>query len=192
MRGDRDNAPPAGWVPLRDSGAVGTFTRVAGCLMPGVGARIWEHAFPMNKRLAFAAAAILSLSVAPALAQTSKAAADPAAPPSTSATPPADEPADTSASTSTAAPSTSATGAASASSAGADVSVKSGMSVKDNTGATIGQISEVKTGADGKKTATIKMGADTFAVDTSSLAVASGAATVNATQAEIKGMLKKK
>jgi hypothetical protein len=65
------------------------------------------------------------------------------------------------------------------------------MSVKDNTGAMIGSVSEVKTGADGKKTATIKMGADTFAVDTASLAVANGAATVNASQAEIKKMLKK-
>ena len=35
------------------------------------------------------------------------------------------------------------------------------------------------------------MGADTFAVDTSSLAVDGGAATVNASQAEIKKMLKK-
>jgi hypothetical protein len=66
------------------------------------------------------------------------------------------------------------------------------MDVKDSTGATIGKVTEVKTGADGKKTATIKMGADTFAVDTSSLAVASGAATVNASQAEIKTMLGKK
>ena len=65
------------------------------------------------------------------------------------------------------------------------------MDVKDNTGATIGKVTEIKTGADGKKTATIKMGADTFAVDTSSLAVASGAATVNASQDEIKKMLKK-
>ena len=63
--------------------------------------------------------------------------------------------------------------------------------MKDNTGATIGQISEVKTGADGKKTATIKMGADSFAVDTASLAISGDAATVNASQAEIKKMLKK-
>ena len=144
-----------------------------------MGARTWEHALPMNKRLALAAAAILSLSATSALAQSPTTSADPAAPPSTSATPPADQPADTSAST-----------APSASSSGTDV-VASGMAVKDNTGATIGQISEVKTGADGKKTATIKMGADTFAVDTASLAISGGAATVNATQAEIKKMLKK-
>lgn len=35
------------------------------------------------------------------------------------------------------------------------------------------------------------MGADTFAVDTASLAVSGEAATVNATQADIKKMLKK-
>lgn len=142
----------------------------------------------MNQSLALAAAAALILSAAPAMAQTAKTPADPASPPTTSATEkppvPADQPADTSASTSTGA-------AASASAAGADVSVKTGMSVKDNTGATIGQISDVKAGADGKTTATIKMGADSFAVDVASLAVADGAATVNATHADIKKMLKK-
>ena len=64
------------------------------------------------------------------------------------------------------------------------------MAVKDNTGATIGSVADVKTGADGKKTATIKMGADTFAVDTASLAITGDAATVNASQAEINKMLK--
>lgn len=151
---------------------------------------------PMTQHFALAAAAILALSAAPALAQPGRSAADPASPPTTSATPPAgaapstgapakapaDEPADTTAG---------ASGAASASAAGADVAVRTGMSVKDNTGATIGQISDVKTGADGKTTATIKMGADTFAVDTASLAVSGEAATVNATQADIKKMLKK-
>ncbi len=61
------------------------------------------------------------------------------------------------------------------------------MSVKDNTGALIGEVSDVKAGV-----ATIKMGADTFTVDTNKLAVADGAATINATQADIRGMLKKK
>lgn len=159
----------------------------------------------MNKRLALAAVAIVSLSATSALAQppSSPGRATPATPatPATSATPadpgvssatpatpatratpatpPADEPADTSAST-----------APSASTSGTDV-VATGMSVKDNTGATIGQISEVKTGPDGKKTATIKMGAETFAVDTASLAISRGAATVNATKDEISKMLKK-
>lgn len=151
---------------------------------------------PMTQHFALATAAILALSAAPTLAQPGRSAADPASPPTTSATPPAgaapstgapakapaDEPADTTAG---------AGSAASASAAGADVAVRTGMSVKDNTGATIGQISDVKTGADGKTTATIKMGADTFAVDTASLAVSGEAATVNATQADIKKMLKK-
>jgi hypothetical protein len=66
------------------------------------------------------------------------------------------------------------------------------MTVKDSSGASIGKVTDVKTGADGKQTATIKMGSDTFAVDTSSLAVSNGAATVNASQDEIKQMLKKK
>jgi hypothetical protein len=61
------------------------------------------------------------------------------------------------------------------------------MSVKDNTGALIGEVTEVKAGV-----ATIKMGTDTFAVDTTKLAVQDGAATINATQADIRGMLKKK
>lgn len=141
---------------------------------------------PMNQSLALAAVAVLALSAAPALAQPGRTAADPASPPMTSATPPgATVP-------STGGPATSDTSTApSASAAGADVAVKTGMSVKDNTGATIGQISEVKTGADGKTTATIRMGADTFAVDTASLAVSGEAATVNATQADIKKMLKK-
>lgn len=57
--------------------------------------------------------------------------------------------------------------------------------------AVIGTVTDVKTADDGKKTATIK-GADTCAVDTSSLAVAAGAATVNATQAEIRAMMQKR
>jgi hypothetical protein len=68
--------------------------------------------------------------------------------------------------------------------------VTAGLNVKDNTGATIGQVSEVKASG-GKQMATIKMGAESFAVDTSSLAVADGAATINATQAELKDMIKK-
>jgi hypothetical protein len=59
--------------------------------------------------------------------------------------------------------------------------------VKDNTGASIGQITEVKNGV-----ATIKMGADTFTVDSAKLGVAGGSATINATQAELKKMLPKK
>jgi hypothetical protein len=74
--------------------------------------------------------------------------------------------------------------------AAASAKITAGLSVKDNTGATIGQVSEVKASG-GKQMATIKMGAESFAVDTSSLAVADGAATINATQAELKDMIKK-
>jgi hypothetical protein len=66
------------------------------------------------------------------------------------------------------------------------------MPVKDKAGARIGMVSDVKPDATGKQVATIKMGADTFAVDTSALAVDNGAATINATQAELKSMLPKK
>jgi hypothetical protein len=80
--------------------------------------------------------------------------------------------------------------APSAAAAGANASVTAGMTVKDKTGASIGQVSDVK--SDGGKTmATIKMGAETFAVDASNLGVADGSATINATQAEIQQMLKK-
>jgi hypothetical protein len=61
------------------------------------------------------------------------------------------------------------------------------MSVKDNTGAIIGEVSGVKAGV-----ATIKMGEDSFTVDTAKLGVTNGAATINATAADIRGMLKKK
>jgi len=60
----------------------------------------------------------------------------------------------------------------------------SGMSVKDNTGAIIGEVKAVKAGQ-----ATIQMGADTFTVDAAKLGVSNGSATINATQAELKQML---
>ena len=120
---------------------------------------------------AAAAAALLTFAATPVMAQ-----------PTAKATR-SDEPAASAAATPD-------TPAPSAAGAGSDVSVVTGMSVKDKTGATIGQVSDVKTDA-GRTTATIKMGADVFAVETNRLAVADGAATINATQAEIKGMLKK-
>ena len=83
----------------------------------------------------------------------------------------------------------SSAGAAASSSAGAAVSA--GQVVKDKTGAPIGKVTDVKADAAGKQVATIQMGADVFAVDTAALAVDNGAATINATQAEIKGMMKK-
>lgn len=91
-----------------------------------------------------------------------------------------------------AAPSDAASPAASGeASAQAGAEVAAGQSVKDKTGAVIGQVAEVKPDASGKATATIKMGAETFAVDTAALAVQDGAAVINATQAEIQAMLKK-
>ena len=135
----------------------------------------------MKKTLTFAAlAATLSLA-APALAQA------PSAPmPGTTA--PATTPPVSSSQlpTDAAAPAT-GTSTDTAATASAGASVSTGMSVKDNTGAIIGEISAVKGGV-----ATIKMGADLFTVDTTKLAVQDGAATVNATQADIRGMLKKK
>ena len=52
------------------------------------------------------------------------------------------------------------------------------MSVKDNTGAVIGEIKSLKNGL-----ATIQMGSDTFTVDSNKLGVSDGAASINATQA---------
>ena len=66
-----------------------------------------------------------------------------------------------------------------------------GATVKDKTGASIGTVTEVKPDAAGQQVATIKMGADTFAVETSKLAIADGSATINATAAELQAMLKK-
>ena len=68
--------------------------------------------------------------------------------------------------------------------AGASAAVMSGMSVKDNTGALIGEVKAVK-----GTVATIAMGADTFNVETDKLGVKDGVASINATQAEIKKML---
>ncbi len=65
------------------------------------------------------------------------------------------------------------------------------MPVKDNPGATIGSIAEVTAGPGGQQVAVIKMGADSFTVETGKLQVKDGAATVNATQAQIQQMIKK-
>lgn len=79
----------------------------------------------------------------------------------------------------------------STSTSGAAAAVTAGLPVKDKNGATIGSVAGVKTDASGNKVATIKMGADTFSVDASALAVDNGAAVINSTQAEIKSMLPK-
>ena len=118
------------------------------------------------------AAAVVALAVAaPALAQTTA--------PADQTTPPA-------APTEGAAP---AAGAAAGATAAAPVAA--GQPVKDSTGAVIGEVAEVKPDATGKPMATIKMGTDSFAVAVANLAVSDGATLINATQAEIKAMLKK-
>ncbi|MBS0363936.1 MAG: hypothetical protein JSR98_21395 [Proteobacteria bacterium] len=142
--------------------------------------------------------ALAALIAGPALAQSAKAAPPPeanptAAPPSSSsATPPgAVNPSPTPSPSSAAPPSSSApTGSTADTAANAGASpgaVMSGMSVKDNTGALIGEVKAVKGGV-----ATIQMGADTFTVDSSKLGVTNGVASINASQAELKKMLPKK
>uniref|UniRef100_B0T7U1 PRC-barrel domain-containing protein n=1 Tax=Caulobacter sp. (strain K31) TaxID=366602 RepID=B0T7U1_CAUSK len=67
--------------------------------------------------------------------------------------------------------------------------VAAGQPVKDNSGAVIGSVAEVKPDAAGKSMATIKMDDKTFAVDVANLAVRDGATLINASKAEIEGML---
>jgi len=81
--------------------------------------------------------------------------------------------------------------AAPATTSAAPAAVAVGQPVKDKAGATIGEVTQVKPDASGRQMATIKMGADSFAVDASSLAVDNGAAVINASAEEIKGMMKK-
>jgi hypothetical protein len=133
----------------------------------------------MTKTFAFAAIVAALSFAAPALAQDPAASSPSKAPPATTSEP-------SGPATSSTAPST-GTSSDTAATASAGASVSTGMSVKDNTGALIGEVADVKGGV-----ATIKMGADTFTVDTAKLGVANGAATINATAADIRGMLKKK
>jgi hypothetical protein len=114
----------------------------------------------MRSFLTLGAAALALAVAAPALAQTAAPAQDPAA-----ATAPAPAP------------------------AAAAAPVTAGQPVKDNTGAVIGSVAEVKPDATGKSMATIKMDDKTFAVDVANLAVRDGATLINASKAEIEGML---
>jgi hypothetical protein len=66
-----------------------------------------------------------------------------------------------------------------------------GLAVKDNTGATIGQITDLKTDTDGKQVAVVNMGGEAFSVETDRLAVQNGAAAINATQAQLKAMIRR-
>ena len=145
--------------------------------------------------LCMTAAATLALS-GPAFATASK-----MAPPKT---PPASDPGPAPGTTPSATTTTPDTGAAPAPPAptgtAADTSTTApaaatvlavGLPVKDNTGATIGSVSELKADASGAQNVTITMGPDRFAVTADKLAVANGAATINLTQAQITDMLHK-
>lgn len=142
----------------------------------------------MRFMIATAASALILAAALPAAAQT-----EATAPTTSKSTSPAS--ATTAGSTSSSAsaygsaPSASASGADTA--ATATSTLAAGLPVKDNTGAVIGSVSDVKADAAGNKVATIKMGTDTFAVDGANVAVQSGAVVINATQAEIKDMVKK-
>ena len=144
----------------------------------------------MPKILPYAALATALAVAGSALAQpsspTREAAPQTAAPQTATpqaATPPTSSP--SAAPPASAAPGASAAaGTDAAANAGAGTTLQSGMSVKDNTGALIGEVKSVKGGV-----ATIQMGSDTFTVDSDKLGVANGAASINATQAELKKML---
>ena len=121
----------------------------------------------MRSFLTLGAATIALAIAAPALAQTTAPAA-PAQDPAAAAAPAAADPA---------AP------------AAAAAPVTAGQPVKDNTGVVIGSVAEVKPDATGKSMATIKMDDKTFAVAVNNLAVRDGATLINASKAEIEGML---
>jgi len=127
-------------------------------------------------RLSYVAVALSLAAAAPAMAQRG-----PTMPPSSAQAAPAQ----------TAPDQTAPTQAAPADQAATSAAVTTGMPVKDNTGATIGAVASVQPGPGGAPTATIKMGAKVFSVATNALAVSGGAATINASQAQIEGMLPK-
>ena len=84
------------------------------------------------------------------------------------------------------------TPAPSAGASASDASVRAGMSLIDSTGAAVGRITGVSADAAGAQVATVEMGAETFTVATSKLAVRGKVATINATGAELKTMIPKK
>ena len=117
----------------------------------------------MRSFLTLGAATIALAFAAPALAQTTAPAAPAQDPAAAAATTPAP--------------------------AAAPAPVTAGQPVKDNTGVVIGSVAEVKPDATGKSMATIKMDDKTFAVAVNNLAVQDGATLINASKAEIEGML---
>ena len=128
-------------------------------------------------------------------------------PPASASTPPATDAAPTAPPAATPAPATTpgatpndtaapaASGAGTNSSATAGATAKTappsfsvGEVVKDNTGAAIGTITELK-GAGDQQMAVIKMGDQSFQVQSSKMGAVDGAAEINMTKAQIAGML---
>jgi hypothetical protein len=105
--------------------------------------------------------------------------------PSSPSTAPSTAPTDQSA-----APSAQGSGAPASATAqsAAPASFTVGEAVKDNTGASIGTISSL-TGSGATQMAVIKMGDQSFQVQSSKLGSADGAAEINMTKAQIAGML---
>jgi hypothetical protein len=110
----------------------------------------------------------------------------PTAPPPTTTTNSMATPPDTTSGDPTTPPAATGTGANTSATVGA---LSVGEPVKDNTGATIGAIADLKADAGGNQMAVIKMGADQFQVSADKLGAADGAATINLTQAQIATML---
>ena len=113
------------------------------------------------------------------------------APPSAPSTPPtASEPGSPSQQTAPSAQGSSAPASATAAGAQAapPASYTVGENVKDNTGASIGTITSL-TGAGASQMAVIKMGDQSFQVQTSRLGSDNGAAEINMTKAQIAAML---
>lgn len=77
----------------------------------------------------------------------------------------------------------------SAANTSATAPLANGMTVKDNTGASIGMISKMTPDSSGGSMVTIKMGADAFQVPAANLAVMNGSAQINLTKAQIESQL---
>ena len=139
-----------------------------------------------------ATALIAAFAAAPAFAQTTAAPAAATSPaPASSSPSPSAAPMTPSAS---AAPTAGGTAGASASTGSAAdtnaVALSTGLTVKDNTGAAIGQITDMTADTSGAGSlVTIAMGADKFRVPSDKLAVQNGAAMINLTQAQIQDEL---
>ena len=124
----------------------------------------------------------------PAATDTNPPPAQAPAPPSQPSTPPmASEPASPSQQSAPSAQGSGAPASATAQSS-APASYTVGESVKDNTGTAIGSITSL-TGAGASQMAVIKMGDQSFQVQTSRLGSADGAAEINMTKAQIAAML---